>query len=127
MTDHLPISEVMMIRSKQNGYTIIELMIVIVIIGILASIAIPNYRGILNRAEKSACLANQRTIEMARMYYSITNNSYGLSMADIQGAFSEIGFIGDGKTENLVCPSGGSYLFEIGTFDIICSITEHNN
>lgn len=112
--------------SKQNGYTIIELMIVIVVIGILASIAIPNYKSILNRAERSACLANQRTIEMARMYYSITNNSYGLSMADIKGAFSEIGFTGDGKAENLVCPSGGSYIFDTGTFEITCTIVEHN-
>ncbi len=43
----------MKLRSDQKGITLIELMIVIVIVGILASISIPTYRGYMQRARRA--------------------------------------------------------------------------
>ena len=117
----------MTLRRNESGYTIIEMMIVIVIIGVLVSIAIPSYNGLLERAKKTACQANQRSIELARAFYAIKNGDYGSSISDIDVAFDEIGFTGEGTKEDLLCPSGGTYLFVTGKFYINCSIENHNN
>ncbi|MFQ5599587.1 MAG: type II secretion system protein [Candidatus Krumholzibacteriia bacterium] len=46
----------------ERGFTIIELMVVIVVIGLLASIAIANFVSFQSRAKFASCKSNQRTI-----------------------------------------------------------------
>lgn len=50
---------------NQKGFTIMELMIVIVIIGILIAIAVPAYQNFRTRAVLTACQSNMRTIKSA--------------------------------------------------------------
>ncbi len=59
----------MKLTSNQNGFTLMELITVIIILGILAAISIPKYLDISDSAEASACKANQKAIEAAIMMY----------------------------------------------------------
>lgn len=58
-------------RRNQRGFTLVELMIVVIIVGILAAVAIPMYQGATERAKASEAVAALGTIRGAmRVYYA---------------------------------------------------------
>jgi type IV pilus assembly protein PilA len=88
---------------RQEGFTLIELMIVILIIGILVGIAVPVFLAARGGAEEKTCLSNQRNFLAGVDIYAADNEQY----PDVLATWTATGdtyFEGNLPT----CPGGGT-------------------
>jgi type II secretion system protein G len=61
-------------QNGRRGFTLVEIMIVVAIIGLLAAIAIPNFVNARNKAQASACVRNMQQIAGAIDLFALENN-----------------------------------------------------
>lgn len=71
--------------NRREGFTLIELMIVVVIIGILASMAIPNYIQMQDRAREAKVKSHAHALQLAAEDFAVRNDGiYSDAAADVQ-------------------------------------------
>ncbi|HTG45727.1 MAG TPA: prepilin-type N-terminal cleavage/methylation domain-containing protein [Verrucomicrobiae bacterium] len=105
---------------KTGGFTLIEIMIVIAIIGLLAAIAFPNLVKARGTAQKNACIKNLKQIDGAKEQWALENKKSAGSLTDNTAVNNYI------KAGAPVCPGGGSYTYGIVDTDPICTIAGHS-
>ena len=82
MENHIEIEE-----TKQNkGFTLVELLIVIVILGILATVTVFAVTGITNKGKTSACQSDAKTIETAEEAFAANTGAYTAVQQDLVDA-----------------------------------------
>ena len=89
------------IRTHKRGFTLVEIMIVVAIIGLLASIAIPHFGQARKNAQMNVCISNLRQIEGAMQRWSLEmhkDEGQAVTYSDIRGYLQH----------SVVCPSGGT-------------------
>ncbi|MBC7253664.1 MAG: prepilin-type N-terminal cleavage/methylation domain-containing protein [Actinobacteria bacterium] len=93
-------------RGGQNGFTIVEMMMVLLIIAILLGIAFISYSFSLDRTRETACRANLKNIRGALSVYQAEHEAYPPSLQELVPDYLEAG-------TDFQCPkSGQEYLYD---------------
>jgi prepilin-type N-terminal cleavage/methylation domain-containing protein len=106
-----------------TGFTLVELIVVIAIIGILIAIAVPAYTGFREKTTGQVCLANRAVFARSYQYELAADGSYA-SKGDFSGAM-EKAVEGSGLNRDKSCPGGGKFTFSYdsdGNVMIKCSV-----
>ena len=108
-------------KKARKGFTLVEIMIVVLIIGILLAIAVPNFIKARESSRLKSCIANLKQLDSAKEQWAMDNKKNTgdtPAQADLEGA---AGYI----KKFPLCPSGGTYgILGVGT-DPTCTVAGH--
>ena len=92
---------------RKSGFTLVEIMIVVAIIGLLAAIAVPNFVKARTTSQTDACLNNLRQIDGAAQTYGLEYNKQPTSSYTISTIKQYLHLGPNGELPT--CPAGGQY------------------
>ncbi len=103
-------------NNKKSGFTLVEIMIVVAIIGLLAAIAIPSFVNARTKSQTNACINNLRQISGAKDQYALDHNNAAPAFADLYTTYI---------AKQPTCPAGGTYTVGALGTDPTCSTSGH--
>ena len=106
---------------RNRAFTLVEIMIVVLIIGILMAIAVPNFVKARESSRKNTCIANLKQVDSAKEQWAMDqrkNAGDACAMTDLVGTAAYL-------KAAPVCPSGGTYTVAAVGTNPTCSITGH--
>jgi len=104
--------------SARSGFTLVEIMIVIAIIGLLAAVAVPNFMRATRKAKEQVCAMNRDQIDSSKQLWCTENKK---SEKDSPSEDEIKIYLKDSRFPS--CPSSGTY--SIGAVDAKCTCSAH--
>src|SRR5579885_111708 len=106
-----------MIRNrKAKGFTLVEIMIVVLIIGILMAIAVPNFIQARSTSRKNSCIANLKQIDSAKEQYAME------AKLDTGATVTQANLAPTYIKSFPSCPGGGVYTIDVVGTNPSCSL-----
>ena len=98
-------------KSSKSGFTLVEIMIVVAIIGLLAAIAIPNFIKARATSKMNACINNLRQIDAAIQQDALENHHLATDAVTLAQIQPYLGRGAGGSVGNLYCPLDNATAF----------------
>ena len=95
-------------RSRREGFSLVEVMIVLVVIGVLVSFAIPRYDRAVEQSRADVAVANLRAIWSAQRMYWLENHAYTADLSTLSNA---------GLLDASILAVGAGYSYAVPTAD----------
>ena len=107
--------------SRKSGFTLVEIMIVVAIIGLLAAIAIPNFIKAREASQKNACIANLKQIDGAKNTWALENKKVSTDSPNAGDLYGATLYIRDQPS----CPAAGTYALGTVSAKPTCTVGGH--
>ena len=103
-------------KNRNKGFTLVEIMIVVLIIGILMAIAVPNFIQARSTSRKNSCIANLKQIDSAKEQYAME------AKLDTGATVTQANLAPTYIKSFPSCPGGGAYTIDVVGTNPSCSL-----
>ena len=99
-------------NSRDGAFTLIEILIVVIILGVLSAIVVPLFSEESEEAQLEACMANLGIIYRSMQIYQLRNGQYPESTDDLAATFPTLP----------TCPLAGAYTWDLQAekYHVVC-------
>jgi prepilin-type N-terminal cleavage/methylation domain-containing protein len=106
-----------------KGFTLVEIMVVVAIIGLLAAAIMPNLRRAIATAQTRACSLNRKNIDAAKMQWALETRQPPTAEPTDADLFGSEAYL-EHKPD---CPAGGAYALNAVQQKCTCNLPPHHD